>query len=140
MKLLDANVAFYAVGTAHRYKDPCIKLLTQAARSSFAFAVDTELLQEVLYVYSYRGEKDRGLSVFDDLLTVFPSPLSIGPAEMVVARRIFADFPELSPRDAIHAAVVETYQLEGIVTTDRAFLQIPHLTVFDPIALASETP
>jgi predicted nucleic acid-binding protein len=46
--------------------------------------------------------------------------------------------PRLSPRDAIHAAVVLTYGLEGIVSTDRAFGRVPGLVRFDPAELARE--
>ena len=45
----------------------------------------------------------------------------------------------LSPRDAIHVAVVSTQHLEGIVTTDAAFGQVQGLSVYDPIALMSES-
>ena len=45
-------------------------------------------------------------------------------------------YPALSPRDAIHAAVVSTHHLEGIVTTDAAFTQVGGLMVYDPISLA----
>lgn len=138
MRLLDTNVFLYAAGRAHPYKIPCAGLLREAARRIGEYAIDAELLQEVMYVYSLRGERVRGLSAFDDIVAAFPNPIPIGKEEMVEARRLLEDYPALSPRDAIHAAAVTTRSLEGIITTDRAFREVRGLTVFDPKDLATD--
>lgn len=41
-------------------------------------------------------------------------------------------------RGGNHAAVVHTYGLEGIVSTDRALDRVPGLVRFDPATLARE--
>ena len=135
MRLLDTNIFLYAGGRPHPYKDPCVRLLQEAAASIGEYAIDTELLQEVLYVYGLRGERARGLIAFDELIAAFPDPIPIGRAEVVDARRLLEGQPALSPRDAIHAAVVNTQAMEGIITTDRAFQKVPGLAVFDPMDL-----
>ncbi len=56
------------------------------------------------------------------------------PCRAVLARA----HERLSPRDAIHAAVVLTNGLEGIVSADRAFDGVPGLVRFDPADLARE--
>ena len=136
MKLLDTNIILYAAGRPHTYKMACARLVEEIALGGDEYAIDAELLQEVLYVYASRGELARGLNAFDDLLRILPNPLPIGRAEMVTARWLLERYPALSPRDAIHAAVVQTHGLEGIVTTDRAFRQVSGLAVFDPRDLA----
>ena len=136
MKLLDTNIFLYAAGRSHRYKEPCVRLLQEAAGRIGEYAIDAELLQEVLYVCGHRGERAQGLAAFDDLIAAFPDPIPIGRAEVLEARRLLEGFPSLSPRDAIHAAVVNTRALEGIVTTDRAFHEVRGLAVFDPMAPA----
>ena len=133
MKLLDTNIFLYAAGRSHPYKDPCAHLLQEAAGRVGEYAIDAELLQEVLYVYGLRGERARGYAAFDDLIAAFPDPIPIGKAEVVEGRRLLESFPALSPRDAIHAAVVTTLALEGIITTDRAFRKVRGLAVFDPM-------
>jgi predicted nucleic acid-binding protein len=138
LKLLDTNIFLYAAGRPHPYKEPCVRLLQEAAGRIGEYAIDAELLQEVLYVYGHRGERARGLAAFDDLIAAFPDPIPIGRAEVVEARRLLESFPALSPRDAIHAAVVTTRALEGIVTTDRAFQRVRGLAVFDPMDPASQ--
>ncbi|MDP3063754.1 MAG: type II toxin-antitoxin system VapC family toxin [Chloroflexota bacterium] len=132
MKLLDTNVFLYAAGRPHPYKEPCARLLEESSARIGEYAIDTELLQEVLHVYRSRGELARGLTAFDDLIAAFPNPIPIGRVEVVVTRRLLAEYPALSPRDAIHAAVVQAHDLEGIITTDRTFREIRGLAVFDP--------
>ena len=138
MKLLDTAIFIYAQGDPHRYYEPCRAIVTQLATDSSDYTIDTELLQEVLHVYGHRGERDRAFRTFDRIIKLFPQPIPMTLEEIVAARQILELYPALSPRDAIHAAVVSTQHLEGIVTTDASFGQVQGLTVYDPTALASE--
>ena len=109
MRLLDTNIILYAVGRPHPHKEPCMRLLQRVVSSRDDFNVDTELLQEVLYVYTSRGELHKALGVFDDLLNLFPNPIPIAKGEMTTARRFIASYLGIFPRDAIHASVVSTH-------------------------------
>ena len=135
MKLLDTNIVLYAAGRPHKYKDPCGRLMQEVVSGSTDYAINTELLQEVLHTYISRGERARALTTFDDLLTTFPHPIPISRDEVVVARQLLESYRGLSPRDAIHAAVVITQGLEGLVTTDQAFGQISGVKAYDPLEL-----
>lgn len=139
MKLLDTNVIVYAVGRPHRYKRPCARLLQDAVDSTGDYGIDTELLQEVLYLYAARGERDLGLSTCGDLLLMFPDPFPITRDEIVLAHALLARYPSLLPRDALHAAVARTSSLEGIVSADRVFDTIDNLIRFDPLGRYPET-
>ena len=110
------------------------------ASISQEYNIDVELLQEILHVYASRGDSAFGFAIFDILMEIFHNPLPIGRSEIILSRQILERNPGLSPRDAIHAAVVSTQRLEGIVTTDAAFAQVNGLTVFDPIELAQGSP
>ena len=136
--LLDTNIFIYAHGSPHPYKEPCRHLLDRMVESAQQYNIDVELLQEIMHVYNSRGDRAFGFAVFDILSDLFHNPFPIDRSEVVLARQVLERYPALSPRDAIHAAVVSTQHLEGIVTTDAAFGQISGLTVYDPIALASE--
>jgi predicted nucleic acid-binding protein len=137
--LLDTNIFIYAHGRPHLYKEPCRLLLARVAETTPKYNIDVELLQEILHVYNGRGARGFGLAIFDILLDLFADPFPVRRSEMVAAREVLERYPVLSPRDAIHVAVVSTQRLEGIVTTDAAFGQVHGLSVFDPIALASES-
>ena len=137
LKLLDTSVFIYAQGRPHRYYEPCRDLVERLAEGSGEYTIDVELLQEILHVYTLRGERDRGFRTFDRLMVLFPQPVPIAADEASMARQLLERYPALSPRDAIHVAVVFTQRLEGIVTTDVALGQVQGLVVYDPIALTS---
>ena len=137
MKLLDTGIFLYAQGGPHRYFGPCRALVAGLGPDSSGYTIDAELLQEILRVYIISGERARAFRTFDRLISLFPQPVPLAAEEALSARQILESYPDLSLRHAIHAGVVSTHHLEGIVTTDKAFAQVSGLTVFDPLALAA---
>ena len=97
--------------------------------------VDTEVLQEIVYVYWYRKHLEEGLAYLDRLLVLFPAPVPVTGDTIAAARDILAAHPQLEPRDAIHAAVVVNHGLEAIISADRAFDQISEIKRLDPLEL-----
>jgi len=136
VKLLDTNVFIYAQGGPHPYREPCRAVL--AAAGPETYGVDVETLQEILDVYTRREQRRVALLTVTDALAAFPDPFPITRREIEEAAGIVVAHERLSPRDAIHAAVVLTYDLEGIVSTDRAFDGVPGLVRFDPAELSRE--
>jgi len=136
LKLIDTNVVIYAAGRPHRYKAACADILREAARSELPdYAIDVELLQEVLHFYHSRQHLHLGLEIFDGLMQTFPAPLAVAPRDVAVARDILARYPALSARDCIHAAVVLNHGLEAIISADRAFDAITEIKRLDPLEL-----
>lgn len=120
MKLLDTNIIMYPVGKPHLYKAPCQVIFKKAASNATEFNIDTELCQELLYVYGRRGERKQGLKTVESLIELFPN---VFPMDK---------YPNLIARDAIHAAVVLVNGLEGIVSVDKVFGEIKGLKRFEP--------
>ncbi|MBI2910048.1 MAG: type II toxin-antitoxin system VapC family toxin [Chloroflexi bacterium] len=135
MKLLDTNVIVYAIGRTDRYKKHCARLLQDVADGDRRYVVDTDLLQEILHLYSARGQRRLGLSTCASLLLMFPNPLPVTRDEIVVAHELMTKHDDLVPRDAIHAAVTRTNDLEGIVSADRVFDGLGGIRRFDPLTL-----
>ena len=138
MRLLDANVVMYSEGREHFYRDSCKIIMDSVDAWPDEFAIDTEALQEILYVYSSRGELEKGLAVTERLLNIFSEIIPITATEITAAMRLMSAIRDLTARDAIHAAVVFEHNLEGIVSSDGDFDRIPGLRRYDPIALAAE--
>lgn len=136
MKLLDTNVVVYARGKAGPYRDPCVEILAAAGADPGAFGIDVEAIQELLDIYSRRGERSFATRLVGEVLAAFPDPFAITRREIEEAADIVKGYRRLAPRDAIHAAVVTTYGLEGIVSADRGFDQIDGVRRFDPRELA----
>ena len=83
----------------------------------------------MLFRSSERAPK--GFDTIDDLLVLFPNPIPIGREEIETARDLMRAHSFLSARDAIHAAVVQTRDVEGIITADKVFDRIKGLKRFD---------
>lgn len=113
-------------------REPCTEVLTRAIRGSFAANTNVEVLQEVLNYYHRRGDLTYGQEVAHNALTLFPDPYTVTVKTFALAQGVLNDYPQLSTRDAIHAAVVLERGLEGIISTDRGFDAIPGVKRFDP--------
>ena len=136
MKLLDANVVIYALGRDHPYREPCRAIIKQLEERPHDYVVDTEMVQEILHVFSHKGDIKTGAEAVSRLLDLFPDVIPITGGEIGTATRLIGQPPQLSVRDAIHAAVVLEHGLEGIVSADRAFDDVPGLRRYDPTEVA----
>jgi predicted nucleic acid-binding protein len=131
LRLIDTNLVIYAAGKANLYKTRREKYLDRIAEGSLHANVDVELLQEILHVYAAHKGRAKGFDTIDDLLVLFPNPIPIGREEIETARDLMHSNSFLGARDAIHAAVVQTQDLEGIVTADKVFDRIKGVKRFD---------
>jgi len=131
LRLIDTNVVIYAAGKAHPLQNEARRVLDRIAEGALHANVDAELLQEILHVYDAREERAKGFDAIDDLLVLFPNPIPIAREEIETARDLMHAYSFLGARDAIHAAVVQTHDLEGIITADKVFDRIKGLKRFD---------
>ncbi len=131
MRLIDTNVIIYAAGRAHPLREGAREVLDQVGEGTLQANIDAEVLQEILHVYYARRERTKGFDAVDDLLLLFPNPFPIGREEIEAARDLMRAHSFLSARDAIHAAVVQVNELEGMITADRVFDRIKGLKRFD---------
>ena len=70
-----------------------------------SYAVDTETLQEILYIYSRRGETALGVAVTQELLNLQPAIIPITIAEIRTAIRLLQDTPGIAPRAESDAGI-----------------------------------
>lgn len=124
MILGDANVLMYAAGAEHPNKEPAVRFLKRVATGEVEAAVDAEVLQEILHRYRALHRWPEGRQVFELARTLLPEVLAITGAVMDRAKQLADEDQTVSARDAVHAAVVAVYQLEGICSFDRDFDRI----------------
>jgi len=124
MILVDSNVLMYATGAEHPNKRLAVKFLDRVAGGDVEAAIDAEVLQEIIHRYRALDRWPEGRRVFDLARIVFPDVLSITGAVMDRAKQLADSDSRISARDAVHAAVIAEYQLEGICTFDRDFDRI----------------
>ena len=125
MILVDANVLMYAAGSEHPNKAAALGFLERVAGGEIAAGVDAEVLQEILHRYRALNRWAEGRRVYALARDLFPEVLPVTGEVMDRAKALADADASISARDAVHAAVVSVYELEGICSFDRDFDRIP---------------
>jgi uncharacterized protein len=122
--LVDSNILMYSSGAVHPNKLPAIRFLKRVADGEIDATVDAEVLQEIIHRYRALHRWAEGQQVYALARRLFPEVLAITGTVMDRAKRLADEDATISARDAVHAAVVAAYQLEGICTFDTDFDRI----------------
>jgi predicted nucleic acid-binding protein len=85
----------------------------------------TEVLQEILYRYSALGKPELAREVYDLFVEICPVVLPVTLADTDCARDLLVSITGVSARDAVHAAVMRSHELEWIATFDAGFDHVP---------------
>jgi predicted nucleic acid-binding protein len=116
--LVDANILMYAGGAEHANKAPSVAFLDRAASGEVDATIDAEVLQEIMHRYRSLGRWQDGQRVFTLARRIFPNVLAVTAEVMDRAKEIADQDAGILTRDAVHAAVVGVYKLEGICSYD----------------------
>jgi predicted nucleic acid-binding protein len=132
---LDVNVFMYAAGAPHPYKESCIRILNDIETGTIAAAINTEILQELLYRYSHIGIPDKGIQLCREILLY---PLMILPVTELDLRLAIDLFevhraPGIYPRDAIHAATMQNNGIAKLISADKDFDSFGFIGRTDPL-------
>lgn len=135
--VLDVNIPIYAAGQDHPYKSACVWVMTQIAAGKLTPAIDTEIIQEILYRYGILKRWDIAVAMATNLLKLVPLVYPIQPADARLAVELFEHYAPrgVTARDLLHAAVMQNNNLTHIISTDRHFDQIKGIVRLDPQAL-----
>ena len=123
----------YAAGKSSPYKEPCKEILAQIALGMLDGVTDVEVFQEILYRYYYIGEQDLGRRIFADFRTIMDTVLSVCATDVFLAHTLMGQYPQVPPRDLLHAAVMKNNGLDAILSADRDFDAIEGIERLDPM-------
>lgn len=129
---IDTNILMYSVGESHPVKKTCLKILQDISEEKITAVTDTEVFQEIAYRYWCQKKWKIAVQVLKDYKLLFFEILPIEKEQLQIYYDLLSEFPFLSPRDAIHVAVMKTHNIEQIVTTDQAFKKLKFLKVTGP--------
>jgi len=134
---LDVSVPMYAAGRNHTYKKSCAWIITEIAEGRMDVAIDTEIIQEVLYRYGAVREWQIAVTMANNLLTIMPRIYPINPDDIRLAVKLFEQYASkgVTARDVIHIAVMHNNGLTQIISTDTHFDYIEDIKRLDPKAL-----
>jgi uncharacterized protein len=140
--LFDTGVFIYALGSEHRYREPCRMILREVQRRRLAAEASVELIHEFAYVHlrqlSRRADAARSARAIINSFSLH----TVEPPDMQRALDLWSDYERLDVRDAIFAAQALNRDIDAILSPDRDFDGIPGLQRIDPAdpdAIASLT-
>lgn len=129
---IDSNIPMYAAGRDHPNKEPSIKILELISRGDIVGITSTGVLQEILYRYQAINLLKKGLEVFDNFSSIIDDVLSIDLQIMNQAKKILENKnnSDVYPRDAVHIATMDHYEISYIATYDKHFKKFKHIRYF----------
>ena len=124
---LDTNIFLYAAGRLHPERDACVQILRRVADGTLDATVNTEVIQEILYVLTRRGRQVEALALARHVAALFPDLLSVTSEDMLGAFRLLEEHPGVPVRDAVHTATMLRNGLRTVISVDPDFDQIPEI-------------
>ncbi len=130
--LYDTAVFSYAVGEQHPYRDPCRRILELAGDHLLAGEASVDLVQE-LANQRFRKTGDRARAVREALSAADLCKLhELTVEDAILGLEFYEEHLRLTARDAVFAAVALNRGIDAILSSDRAFDDIPGLERIDP--------
>ena len=133
---LDTNVVMYAAGSEHPLRQPCRQALRRAVDARIPLITDAEVLQEILYRYFAIRRPDRAAVVYRSTVDLCDEVTPITENDTARALELLQSHAQLTPRDAIHVATMESAGVRRLLSADRDFDVVPSVQRVDPTEFA----
>ena len=120
---LDTSIPLYAAGKPSEHKDVCIKLLEKIERRELKAAIDTEVIQEILYRFHRLNMRGPGIELSRHVLRLGMRVLPVARRDIDATLLLFSKYflKGVPPRDALHASVMLNNGINKIITLDKHF-------------------
>lgn len=131
---LDSNVLMYAAGGAHPLREPCRAAMERAVKGRTRLVISSEVLQEILHRYFSIRRPEAGRRVFRTAIELADEVLPVTGGQLERALDLLLETPGLSPRDAVHVAVMEDAGIRRILSADGHFDRVTSVERVAPAA------
>jgi predicted nucleic acid-binding protein len=140
LHFLDVNIPMYAAGKDHPAKAACVYVMQEIAAGRLIVAIDTEIIQEILYRYGAIQHWDTATTLAENLLDLVPTVYPVDTTDIRKAIELFKKYaPQgVTARDVLHAAVMQNNGLTYIISMDEHFDRLEGLTRIAPQALYNQ--
>lgn len=128
MTFVDANIPMYLVGGDHPNKLEAQSMLERLASERQRLVTSSEIFQEILHRYVSIERRDRIEIAFETLRGIVDDVFAVEEADVITAKTLVQAHRQLSPRDALHVAVMRRNHVTRILSFDRGFDQIAGIT------------
>lgn len=134
MILLDTTILLYAVGEEHPLRASCRRLLKAHLNGDVQAVTTVEVIQEFAHVRARRRPRADAITLarrYSDLVPL----IATDQRDLDVGLTLYGSHHRLGAFDSVLAAVALNRQLEGVVSADRAYGDVPGLHWIDPGSL-----
>jgi predicted nucleic acid-binding protein len=118
----------YLIGSDHPHKVDARRLLERSVAERRRLVTDAEVFQEILHRYVAIDRRDAIQPCYEVLLEVVDEVLPVDLPIVQRAREIVTGYPELTARDAVHAAIMNEHGISEILSFDTHFDRLPGIT------------
>jgi predicted nucleic acid-binding protein len=120
---IDTSVPIYAAGRPSEHKEACAKVLEKVERDELDAAIDTEVIQEILYRFHRLEMGRQGLELCRNLLRLGLRVVPVLKRDVEDALPLFEKYSprRIPPRDVLHAATMMNNGIRKIITVDTHF-------------------
>jgi hypothetical protein len=128
MVFVDANIPMYLMGDDHRHKIDSQRLIERLTSERRRLVTISEVFQEILRRYRAPERREALEVAFHTLRSIVDNVFSMREEDVFAAKDLTHAHPGLSSRDALHAAVMRRNGVSEVLSFDRGFDLLPHLT------------
>ena len=121
---IDSNIPMYVAGVGHENREPALRFLERVERREIEACTSTAVLQEILSRYAGLGRRDLAGRIYDLFVEACPEVLDVTVSDTDRSRVLISSVATMTPRHAIHTAVMMNRGIEWIATFDKDFDRI----------------
>jgi len=125
MVFLDSNVPMYIIGAPHDNRTRALAMLDRLITAGTKLVTDAEVFQEILHRYAAINRTEAIQPAFDTMSQICDQVYAVEYADVESAKSILYAYPRLSPRDAIHIAIMRRADVTDILSFDAGFDEVP---------------
>jgi uncharacterized protein len=125
---VDANVPMYLLGGEHAHKIDARHTLERLVGEQRPLVTSSEVFQDILHRYVSIDRRSMIERAFETLREIVDNVLAVEEADVFAAKDLVHAHGRLSPRDALHVAVMRRHGIAEIVSFDRGFDAVTGVT------------
>ena len=131
-QFIDANLIMYSVGSPHPLREPCRMVLKKIKDGLIQVVTNTEVLQEILYRFFSIKKPSLAALAYTSLVEICVEILPVTLHDMDLALELLKKYPDITARDAVHAATMINNDLNEILSADSHFDLISEIRRIHP--------
>lgn len=125
MIVVDTSVLAYSVGSEHRFREPCVRLLDAVEAGTIRASTTPEVLQEFAHVRARRRSREDAVALAEAFADLLGPLLTVEEAALRAGLGTFRNHPRLGSFDAVLIAAAIAAGATVVASTDAAFADVP---------------